>query len=480
MPPRYTGMAVAAQWTSISGFLGLTGTLYALGFDGLAYVIGLMGGFVLMAVLIVPYLRKLGATTVPDYFGARYGTVHRVLAIIILAVASIAILVAQFYGAGLVAARFLDIPYDRAVAAACAIVVLSTLFGGMRGSIGTQAAQYVVIIIAALVPAAWLAFHSLGWPLPQLVYGEALQQIATLEIGMIEKGLASADTLKPHVAPFLQLDPLNFAAIIFCLMTGVASLPHLLMPYLTVPTVRDARLSVAWTAFFALLLALTIPAYAALAKLEVYRIIEKGTVFADLPPWVESLSRRDLVRVHGVSLRTLSDVSAAVKDGAIDTAAVATHLKATAPASFSGFSQLKETVKSALFEAAKSTGESQHWDAYRQSVLPVAAKAAGNKTGMLTESGLWIEPASLVFAMPKLAGMPAIWTGLVAAGALAAALATASGVLMAIAHALGHDIYFKLLDRKAPDGRRLAVSRLLLMVAAGAPAYLALNHPRTY
>lgn len=483
VPAAYNGMATAAQWTTVAGAAGLTGTLYSLGFDGLAYPVGLIGGFVLMGVLIVPYLRKLGATTVPDFFAVRYGAIPGLLAAAIVIASTFAILAAQLTGIGLVASRYLGLPFDGAVWTGLGVLLVSTVPGGMKSATRTQAAQYVVLLIAVLVPALLIAMKSSGWPLPQLTYGAALQQVAALETGMIEKGLASASTLKPHVAPFLQLDMLNFAGLIFCLMAGTASLPHLLMRYMTVPTVREARLSVAWSAFFALLLAITIPAYAAFAKLQVYGLIDKGTTFAALPPWIENYSRRDLVRVHGVSLRMLDDTSAAVQSGAADSGAVATYLQAHALVTSRGFAELKETAKTALLDAAKATGglsDGPRWEAFRQSVLPVAAKAAGNKTGMLTESGLWIEPSSLLFVLPEMAGMPAAVTGLVAAGAIAAALATASGVLIAIANALGHDFLFKLLDRGAPDRRRLAVSRILLVAAGAGAAAAALMCPAEF
>ena len=480
IPPVYNGMATAAEWMSGATFIGLAGMVYLLGHDGLAYLIGMTGGFVLMAVLIVPYLRKLGAYTIPEFFGARYGAFPRLLAVIILAITTFALLVAQMYGLGLIASRFLDIPYEWAVWAGLAMILLSTMLGGMKAVTWSQAAQYAVLLIAYLTPIAFLSMKTFGWPVPQFTYGEALAQITSLETGLIEKGLADARTLKPHVTPFLQLDALNFFGLVFCLMLGVASFPHLLMRYLTTPTVREARTSVAWSAFFVLLLALTIPAYAAFAKLEVYRLIDGGTSFAALPAWVETYSKLDLIKIHGVSLKMLDDTIAAVKAGAGDVAGVAAYLKASARDTAEGYAALKEAVKAGLLEAAKSArdfGGAEKWETFRQTVLPIAAKAAGNKTGMLTQGGLVLEPNAVVLAIPEIAGLPAVISGLTAAGALAAALAAATGLAISIANAIGHDVYHKILDPGAPAGRRLAVSRLILLGVAFAAAYGAARRP---
>jgi cation/acetate symporter len=350
----------------------------------------------------------------------------------------------------------------------------------MKSVTWTQAAQYLILLAAFLTPAAILSMKAFGWPLPQLTYGQALAEITRLETSMIEKGLADAATLKPHMAPFLQLDPLNFFALIFCLMAGTASLPHLLARYLTTPTVRDARTSVAWTGFFVLLFALTIPAYAAFAKLEVYALIDKGTPFSALPTWVETYSRLDLVRIHGVSLKMLDDAIVAVKGGAGDVSGIGTYLQSHQPEMFGAFANLEEEVKAALTDTAnagRDLGTAQSWAAFRDTLLPAAANAAGNKTGMLTASGFVLDPNALVLWAPEIARMPAIVAGLPMAGAMAASLAAATGLAIVIANALGHDIYYRLLDRKAPDARRLAVTRLLLLAVAGGAAYLAALRP---
>lgn len=476
MPASVNGMSVAAASLSIGGFVGLTGSLYALGYDGLAYVIGPLAGLVLTGVLIVPYLRKLGATTIPEFFGVRYGATARLLAVVFVALSLFLLLVAQFVGFAMVSARFLGVPYDWAIAIAFALLVTAAT-GGVRSVAGTQAVQYLVVLIAIVVPSSWLAFKTLGWPIPPLLFGEAVAQVTALETDLISKGLASADTLKPHAAAFLQLNPRMFGSIVFCTMLGVAVLPHLLAPHLTARTVRESRLSVAWASFFILVFAVTLPAYAAISKLHVYRLIDGRVSIEELPPWFESYSRADLVRIHGVSMHLVEDVAQAVKAGAGDASAVAATLKGSAPGSLAAFAKLKDGVKSVLVDVAKTEAEPQYWGAFRHTILPAAAKAANNKTGLLTEGSVWIEPATLPFLIPASAGMPAVVTGLVAAGALAAALACATGILVAVANTLAHDLYAGLIDKRAPDGRRMWVARGLLVSGAALAAALALAPP---
>ena len=198
VPAVYNGMATGADWMAGASFLAMAGTLYALGYDGLAYVLGWTGGYVLVAVLIAPYLRKFGAYTVPDFLAARFGgNLARFLGIIVLLAASFTYVVAQIRGTGLIAERFLHIPYDYAVFIGLAGILLCSMLGGMRAVTWTQVAQYIVLIIAYLIPAIWMSMKQYGVPIPQLMYGQALQEITALE--GTKEALAGA---KAHITPF--------------------------------------------------------------------------------------------------------------------------------------------------------------------------------------------------------------------------------------------------------------------------------------
>jgi cation/acetate symporter len=324
-----------------------------------------------------------------------------------------------------------------------------------------------------------LSTQKYGVPIPELMYGQALQDIAAREQEMINTGLA-AENLKRHITPFLTYDRLNYFALILCLMVGTASLPHILMRYFTTPSVRDARKSVAWSLFFIFLLYFTAPSYAAFAKLEVYQNVI-GASLDQLPGWISTYSNLDLVKIYGVTLKNLGGGIGAVKDaiaaGATDTAGVAAALKgAGKDAVLATWSSVPAAAQGAVFEAVKANPNVVAPDIFTQAVQ-AAAQAAGNTTGKLTHGALAIDNDVIVLSTPEIAGMPYVIAGLVAAGGLAAALSTADGLLLAIANALSHDIYYKMIDTQAPTNRRLVVSRILLVVVAIFAAYVASTRP---
>ncbi len=261
VPALYNGMATGADWMSAASFVGMAGSLFLLGYDGLAFVLGWTGGYVLVAILIAPFLRKFGAYTVPDFFAERFeGSLPRFLAVVVLVCCSFTYVTAQIYGTGLIASRFLGMDFTVAVYVGLIGILLCSMLGGMKAVTWTQVAQYIVLIIAYLTPIVILSSKKYGLPIPELTYGQAIADITTLEQSMISKGLANAATLKPHIQPFLTYDPLNYFALILCLMVGTASLPHILMRYFTTPSVREARTSVAWSLFFIFLLYVSAPA----------------------------------------------------------------------------------------------------------------------------------------------------------------------------------------------------------------------------
>jgi cation/acetate symporter len=416
VPAFYNGMATGADWMSAASFVGMAGSLFLLGYDGLAFVLGWTGGYVLVAILIAPYLRKFGAYTVPDFFAERFGgSFNRFLAVVVLVCCSFTYVTAQIYGTGLIASRFLGMDFTVAVYVGLIGILLCSMLGGMKAVTWTQVAQYIVLIIAYLTPIIILSSQKYGLPLPQLTYGQALQDIAAREQQMIQQGLATAQTLKPHTTPFLSYSPLNYFALIPCLMVGTASLPHILMRYFTTPSVREARVSVAWSLFFIFLLYFSAPAYAAFSKLEVYSTVI-GRSLDEVRPWLITYGQLGLVKVCGADAISIDAIKAA------------------------------------------------------------CANIAGHP-GVIRLADLNINTDVIVLSTPEIAGMPYVIAGLVAAGGLAAALSTADGLLLAIANALSHDIYYKMLAPRSSVAARLIVSRALLFLVALAAAYTASTKP---
>jgi cation/acetate symporter len=416
VPAFYNGMATGADWMSAASFVGMAGTLFLLGYDGLAWVLGWTGGYVLVSVLVAPFLRKFGAYTVPDFMAYRFGgNFARFLAVVVLVCCSFTYVTAQIYGTGIIASRFLGMSFEIAVFVGLAGILLCSMLGGMRAVTWTQVAQYIVLIIAYLTPIIILSTRKYGFPIPELTYGQAIAEITAREQQMLSSGLASAAALKPHVQPFLTYSPLNYFGIIICMMVGTASLPHILMRYFTTPSVREARQSVAWSLFFIFLLYFSAPAYAAFSKLEVYTNVI-GRDLDAIRPWLFTWGELGLIQICGKN-------------------------------------------------------------AVNPEAIIAACKAIAGHPGVVRLQDFVINTDVIVLSTPEIAGLPYVISGLVAAGGLAAALSTADGLLLAIANALSHDVYYKMLDPNAPTARRLTVARILLVVVAVGAAYLASTKP---
>ncbi|MCZ8044411.1 MAG: cation acetate symporter [Beijerinckiaceae bacterium] len=410
VPSFYNGMATAADWMSAASFIGMAGTLYLLGYDGLAFILGWTGGYVLVATLIAPYLRKFGCYTVPDFLAFRFGgNAARIAGIVVLMSCSFTYVVAQIVGTGLIGARLLGMSFELAVFVGLVGILVCSMLGGMRAVTWTQVAQYIVLIIAYLVPVVILSTQKFGIPIPQLTYGTVLSEIQAKE------ALLGVSAAASHVVPFARYDPLNFFALVLCLMVGTASLPHVLMRYFTTPSVREARSSVAWTLLFIFILYFTAPAYAAFAKLEVFENVI-GKPLAQLPGWIYSYGKIGLIQICGTNAVDVATITAA------------------------------------------------------------CGKIAGH-TGILQLANFSIQADAIVIATPEIAGLPYVVSGLVAAGGLAAALSTADGLLLAIANALSHDVYARMINKDAPVARKLIIARVLLVVVAIFAAWVAAQRP---
>jgi cation/acetate symporter len=388
VPAVFNGMATGADWMSAASFIGMAGSLYLEGYDGLAWVMGWTGGYVLVAVFLAPYLRKFGQFTIPDFLAERYGgNLARTIGIVCAITASFVYVVAQIFGVGIIMQRLLDLDFNVGVFVGLAGILVCSFLGGMRAVTWTQVAQYIILIIAYLTPIVWMSYKVTGIPIPQLTYGGVLQQITELE--------NKFGVVKHHVQPFVVRDTWNFLALTFVMMAGTAALPHILMRYYTTPNVREARMSVGWSLFFIFLLYFSAPAYAAFAKFEVFTNVV-GLNISALPAWVQAWGKAGWV---------------VIKDA--------------------------------------------------------------NSDGIVQAAEISLNTNVIVLATPEIAGMPYVISGLVAAGGLAAALSTADGLLLTIANALSHDLYYKMLDPNASTVRRLVVARTILLIVAVIAASIA-------
>lgn len=411
IPAIYNGMATAAGWISAGGFLGLACSFYLLGRDGLALVLGWAGGFMLAGMLFVPYLRRAGALTVPDFLAARYGGFPvRLVGVVVLLSCCFLLAAAQLHAAGLVAGLVLGIDADTAIYAGLGVVLFCTLFGGMRALTWTQVAQYVVLILAFLVPAIWMSTAKTGMPVPYLAYGELLRQIGPMEPG--QSIVQTQSALPGH-------DIKSFPLLVLSLAVGTASMPHLLTRGFTTPSVAAARSSAAWALLFVVLLCAAAPAYAAFARWTLVEIVASGLTPDNLPVKAAWLMRwasiePSLVQVCGRP--------------AIDAAAI----------------------------------------------IVACAERGAPTIGI---GDIRLAPGMIVLAAPDMVGMPSVISALVGAGALAATLAAAGALLLAVGNTLGHDVYHKVIDRKASPDRRLLISRLMLLVAAILAARTASDRP---
>jgi cation/acetate symporter len=413
VPPVFNGMATAADWMSGASFVAMAGGIYMGGHAYLAFVVGWTGGYVLVAVLMAPYLRKFGCYTVPDFIGTRYGgNTARLLAVLVLVIASFTYVTAQINATGTIAARALQIPFEVGVWFGLLGILLCSMLGGMRAVTWTQVAQYIVLIIAYLVPVFWMS-NVQGFGLfPQLAYGDAVTRIGELEtvvgLGTLEAIAAPADFpgLKAlavaHNAPGDGMAAWKFVTLAACMMLGTASLPHILMRYFTTKSVRAARNSVAWSLFFIFLLYFTAPALATFTKLQ---ILDPNLATSIIGKSVESVMALEWI---------------------------------------------------------------QKWHEVK-----MVAIADANGDGIVQLNEFFMRADIVVLATPEIAGLPYVISGLVAAGGMAAAMSTADGLLLAIANALSHDLYYKIIDPKAETRKRLIVARVLLIIIGAAGAFVA-------
>jgi cation/acetate symporter len=465
VPAMANGMATGADWMSAASFISMAGTLWLLGYDGLAYIMGWTGGYVLLALLFAPYLRKFGQYTIPDFVSARYeGRTARLVSALAAILISFTYVTAQVVGVGLIMSRLVGVSYEVGVFVGLGGVLACSFLGGMKAVTWTQVAQYIILIIAYLVPVTMISLKLTGVPLPQLMYGQALSEIQRLETEQFGKssylepfneGLsnqAAIDSAKQlgWNTPAAQSDnswkgtPWNFLALTLCLMAGTAGLPHILIRSYTVPSVKASRKSVGYALFFIFLLYFTAPAYAAFSRWEMLQNVA-GKQVQSLPGWANNWSKTGLLDI--IDLTTLDD-----------------KRLNTLPA----WAHTLQQNGSLLIVDANSDGRVQ------MSELSGPALTPTSTDGILQFNELKINPDLVVLATPEIAGLPYTVAALVAAGGLAAALSTADGLLLVIASAIAHDIFYKTLRPKASIESRVIIGKAMILVAAGLAALAAL------
>ncbi|MEC7584123.1 MAG: sodium:solute symporter family protein [Planctomycetota bacterium] len=442
VPAMANGMATAADWMSAASFLSMAGLISFLGYAGGVYLMGWTGGFVLLALLLAPYLRKFGHYTVPDFVGDRFeSNAGRVVAVVCALFVSFTYVAGQMRGVGIVFARFLEVDVDLGVIIGMAIVFIYATLGGMKGITWTQVAQYWVLITAFLLPAIAISIQLTGAPVPQVGLGSDLTAhgVALLDkLDQIQQDLGFAAYTEPFTGNW---DRLNVLCTALALMVGTAGLPHVIVRFYTVRNVSAARWSGFWALLFIAILYLTAPATAAFAR---YYMIDSlhGKTEQQLPDWYHNWEKTGLIV-------WLDD-----GDGVLE---------------YHGGERQEENE---LFRVGKTpTAEFNQILAEHASWTESDGASGADGRAVMRSKKLNAPDADIMLlATPEMAGL-AVWIiALVAAGGLAAALSTASGLLLVISSSVAHDLYYKLLRPQATERQRLRVGRITIgfaVVVAG-------------
>lgn len=421
--PITNGMATAADWMSAASFISMAGLIAAGGYANSTFLMGWTGGYVLLAMLLAPYLRKFGKFTVPDFIGDRfYSRGARLTAVICLVIISVTYVIGQMAGAGVAFSRFLEVSNSTGIWIAAAVVFAYAVFGGMKGITYTQVAQYVVLIVAYTIPAIFISLQLTGNPIPPLgLFGDHVESgvplLQKLDEVVRELGFAAYTADVDN--------KLNMVLFTMSLMIGTAGLPHVIIRFFTVPKVADARWSAGWTLIFIALLYLTAPAVASMARLNlVTTIYPEGAsapalAYDERPEWVKNWEQTGLIKWEDKN-----------GDGRI---------------------QMYNDAAPAFTATAQERG----WN--------------GNE--------LTVNNDILVLANPEIANLPGWVVGLIAAGAIAAALSTAAGLLLAISSAISHDLIKTLINPKISEKNEMMAARLSMAAAILLATYLGLNPP---
>ena len=494
VPAIFNGMATGSDWMSAASFIGMAGGLYLQGFDGLAFIMGWTGGYCLVAFLLAPYLRKFGQFTIPDFLGARYGgNFARAIGIFVAILCSFVYVVAQIYGVGLITSRFTGLAFDVGVFVGLAGILVCSFLGGMRAVTWTQVAQYIILIIAYMIPVVWLGMKNANFPIPQLVYGYTLQKVTDLEKKItadpkeIEVRKIFADRaadLRKQVAEL----PASWEEGRRAAAAKVEELKAANAPVADINAAQraldafpksadDARK--AWTTAAAGAAARSSPP------------LPHGTPFPSLnPDPAKNEAERATKRLNFLALTFCLMIGTAALPHILmryyTTPSVTEARKSVFWSLFFIFllyfsaPALAVLVKFEVYSAVVGSQFSDlpAWVASWAKVDPRLLTVTDiNKDGIVQLAELTLGQDIIVLATPEIAGLPYVISGLVAAGGLAAALSTADGLLLTIANALSHDLYYKMINPNASTQKRVTISKILLLVVALGAATVASKAP---
>jgi cation/acetate symporter len=426
--PVANGMATAADWMSAASFISMAGMIAFLGYSGSVYLMGWTGGYVLMALLLAPYLRKFGKFTVPEFVGDRfYSQGARIVAVICLLVMSITYVIGQMRGVGIAFSRFLEVEISVGIYAGMGVVFVYAVLGGMKGITYTQIAQYVVLIFAYTVPAIFISLQLTGNPVPQLGLGSTindgsnLYMLERLDLILNDLGFVAHTTNS-------SINTLNMVLLTMALMIGTAGLPHVIIRFFTVPKVRDARSSAGWALVFIAILYTTAPAIGAMAMFNFIKTVhpgdtigEQSLALAERPQWMHTWEQTGLLVIQDKN-----------NDGIIQ---------------------------------------------YYNDTNPEFAEFARAQYGWEGNDITHVDRDIMVLANPEIARLPNWVIALVAAGGIAAALSTAAGLLLAISSSISHDLLKGVFMPTISEKKELLASRIAMAGAIVLAGYLGLNPP---
>ena len=420
--PISNGMATAADWMSAASFISMAGMIAFAGYGGSVFLMGWTGGYVLLALMLAPYMRKYGKFTVPEFIGERfYSKAARIVAVICLIIVSVTYVIGQMKGVGVAFSRFLETDYNTGLYVGMGIVFFYAVLGGMKGITYTQIAQYVVLIFAYTVPAVFISLNLTGNPIPQLGLGGSTADGTPL---LVKLDRVVTDLGFNEYTTSVNGGKLNMFVYTLTLMIGTAGLPHVIIRFFTVPKVSDARLSAGWALVFIAILYTTAPAVAAMARLNLTETIQTGPVgeaasnleYEKRPDWFKNWEKTGLL----------------------------------------------------TFEDKNGDGRIQYYNDKNESF-----KAEGWNGNEMSK----IDNDIIVLANPEIAKLPGWVIALVVAGGLAAALSTAAGLLLAISSAISHDLLKGILRPDISEKQELNASRLAMVGAIAVAGYFGLNPP---
>ena len=419
--PVVNGMATAADWMSAASFISMAGIISFIGRDGSVYLLGWTGGYVLLALLLAPYLRKFGRFTVPDFIGERYySQAARIVAVVCLIFVSFTYVAGQMRGVGIVFSRFLEVEVNTGVIIGMAVVFMYAVLGGMKGVTYTQVAQYCVLIFAYMVPAIFISIMITGNPIPQLGFGAEVTDGSGLSVLQKLDGVLFDLGFSAYTAG--SKSTIDVFAITAALMFGTAGLPHVLVRFFTVPKVSDARLSAGYALVFIAILYTTAPAVASFARLNLVDTVH-NTAYDEAPEWFGNWENTGLIAWQDKN-----------DDGIMQYSAGA----ALSPAK-------------PMFDVDGTLGS------HGERLLTNKPTESANE--------VYIDRDIMVLANPEIAGLPGWVIALVAAGGVAAALSTAAGLLLVISSAISHDLLKQTLIPKITEKQELLYARLAAAVA---------------